>query len=64
MTWKFLGGGGTQTTAVLNPTWSGGTLASATVTPGDSAGYTAASYTTSGTGGDGGVGTLFKYAGW
>jgi hypothetical protein len=62
--WKVLGGGGTQGTATVNPTWSGGTLASCTVTPGTSSGYTAATYTTAGTGGDGGVGWSAEYAGW
>jgi len=64
ITWSFLGGGGTQTTAAINPTWSGGTLASCTVTAGNSTGYTAATYTTSGKGGDGGNGWYAEFQGW
>lgn len=62
--WYVLGGGGTQGTAAINPTWSSGALASCTVTPGTSSGYTAAAYTTSGTGGDGGVGWVAEFQGW
>jgi len=62
--WNILGGGGTQGTATVNPTWSGGALASCTVTPGTSSGYTATTYTTSGAGGDGGNGWYAEFAGW
>jgi hypothetical protein len=64
ITWNFLGGGGTQTTAAINPTWSSGALASCTVTPGNSTGYTAATYTTAGKGGDGGNGWYAEFQGW
>ena len=64
LSWKFLGGGGTQTTAAINPTWSGGALTSCTVTAGDSAGYTATTYTSSGNGGDGGNGWYAEFQGW
>jgi hypothetical protein len=64
ITWNVLGGGGTQGTAIINPTWSSGALASCTVTPGTSSGYTAATYTTAGTGGDGGNGWIAEFAGW
>jgi len=64
MRWPIIGGGGTQTTAAVVPTWSSGTLASCTVTPGDSAGYTATTYTNAGNGGDGAAGYPLEYSGW
>ena len=64
ITWNILGGGGTQTTAAIAPTWNNGSLASCTVTSGDSSGYTAATYTTSGKGGDGGNGWYTEFQGW
>jgi hypothetical protein len=62
--WVILGGGGTQGTATVNPTFTSGALTSCTVTPGTSSGYTAATYTTAGTGGDGGVGWYSEFSGW
>jgi hypothetical protein len=59
-----LGGGGTPGTGTVNAVWSGGSLASCTVTPGTSTGYTAQTFTTSGAGGDGGVGAVFEFSGW
>jgi hypothetical protein len=59
-----VGGGGTQGTATINPTYSGGALASCTITSGTSSGYTAATFTTSGTGGDGTAGWKAIYQGW
>jgi hypothetical protein len=64
ITWNILGGGGTQGTATINPTWSGGALVSGTVTPGTSSGYTAAAYTNAGNGGDGGAGWSAEFQGW
>jgi hypothetical protein len=64
LTWTVLGGGGTLGTGTVNPTWSGSALSSCTVTPGTSSGYTAATYTTSGAGGDGGVGWYMEFQGW
>jgi len=62
--WAIVGGGGTAGTAVINPTWAGGAMVSCTVTPGTSSGFTAATYTTSGSGGDGGPGWFAEYQGW
>jgi hypothetical protein len=64
ITWNILGGGGTETTATITPVWSSGAMASCTATAGDSSGYTAATYTTSGTGGDGGNGWYAEFQGW
>ena len=60
--WVILGGGGTQTTAAITPTWSGGAVTSATVSPGDSSGYTAATYTNCGAGGNGGYSGYVEFA--
>jgi hypothetical protein len=64
ITWNILGGGGVPGTAMINPTWSGGALVSATVTPGTSTGYMAATYSTCGTGGNGGPGWSAEFSGW
>jgi hypothetical protein len=60
VTMNILGGGGTGGT--VTPTWSGGTLASCTASGGS--GYAAATYTTAGTGGDGGPGWSAEFQGW
>jgi hypothetical protein len=58
--WAILGGGGTGGT--ITPTWSGGAVASCTASGGS--GYTATSYTSAGTGGDGGQGWYAEFQGW
>ncbi|CAN5951056.1 unnamed protein product [Sphagnum jensenii] len=64
LVWRFLGGGGTQTTASVSCTWVSGACTAPVVTPGDSAGYTAATYALSGSSSQGPSGYTATYTGW